>query len=51
MSSEMLFSRHSPREASGNPEKFTDKNQHVIWIPQSDICSQLLRNWANIDGE
>ncbi|MCX8506812.1 MAG: hypothetical protein ORN98_09400, partial [Alphaproteobacteria bacterium] len=25
--------------------------QDIYWIPQSDICSQLLRNWANIDGE
>ena len=47
----MLFSRHSPREASGNPEKFIDKNQCVSWIPRPDICNQLLRNWANLGGE
>ena len=51
MSSEMLFLRHSPREASGNPEKFIDKNQRVSWISRPDICDQLLRNWANLGGE
>ena len=51
MSFAMLFSRHSPREASGNPEKFIDKNQCVSWIPRPDICNQLLRNWANLGGE
>ena len=40
MSFEMFFSRHSPREASGNPENFIDKNQCVSWIPRPDICNQ-----------
>ena len=51
MSFVMLFLRHSPRKASGNPEKFTDKNQYLSWIPRPDICNQLLRNWANLGGE
>ena len=51
MSFVMLFLRHHPREASGNPENFIDINQHVSWIPRPEICNQLLRNWANLGGE